>query len=272
MKETVEFNFGDNSVARAYDTHLVPVLFKPWATKMIEENSSWTGKVVLDLACGTGAVTKELVKSVGPEGKVIALDINREMLDLARTKCNEWENQIEFASGSADNLPISNNSIDIVVCQQGFQFFPDKKGSADEIFRVLKPKGKAIISTWCNVSECIFFGLVCETLESLNLIEISQMMRVPFDLLTKEELKESFIDAGFSDSQISKQEQKLFLEGGEAGALNFVYATPIGPKLKALEEKMQEEFKNLLIEKMQELRQSDGSLGKMVTHILKLEK
>lgn len=272
MKKQVEFSFGDDSIANAYDTILVPSLFEPWALRLIQENQPWTGNNVLDLACGTGAVTKELAKSVGSNGKVIALDFNRQMLNLSKIKCTEWKSNIEFIEGSADFINISDNSIDKVVCQQGFQFFPNKKASALEIYRVLKPKGSAIISTWCPVSECEIFGAICDTLESMNLNEISQMMRIPFDSLTQEELLESFSNIGFSNSQFSKQEQKLFLAGGVDGAITFAYATPIGPKLTALRSEKQEEFKALFIDKMQVLIHVDGNVGRMVTNVLKLEK
>jgi ubiquinone/menaquinone biosynthesis C-methylase UbiE len=245
MKKQVEFSFGDDSIAKAYDTVLVPSLFEPWASQLVIDNKPWNSCNVLDLACGTGVVTKELAKSVGSNGKVIALDINSQMLNQAKIKCNEWANNIEFIEGSAESLDISDNSMDKVVCQQGFQFFPNKKTAANEIYRVLKPRGKAIISTWCPVSECEIFGIICDTLESMNLNEISQMMRVPFDFLTQEELLQSFSDIGFSDIQFSKQEQILFIEGGMNGAITFVYATPIGPKLTALRSEEQENFKKL---------------------------
>ncbi len=272
MKKQVEFSFGDDSIAKAYDTILVPSLFEPWASQLINDNKPWTSNNVLDLACGTGVITKELSKSVGSKGKVIALDINNQMLKLAKLKCNEWANKIEFIEGSADSIDIPNNSIDKVVCQQGFQFFPNKKDAAFEIYRVLKPKGKAIISTWCPVSECEIFGAICDTLELLNLFEISQMMRVPFDCLTQEELMESFNDIGFSNIQISKQEKKLFLVGGIDKAITFAYATPIGPKLTALSIEKQKEFKELFIDKLQVLSHTEGNIGRMVTNVLNVEK
>ena len=272
MKKQAEFSFGDDSIAKAYDTVLVPSLFEPWASQLVNDNKPWKASNVLDLACGTGVVTKELAKSVGPNGKVIALDINSQMLNQAKLKCNDWANNIEFIEGSADSLDISDNSIDKVVCQQGFQFFPNKKAAAYEIFRVLKPRGKAIVSTWCPISECEIFGAIYDTLESINQNEISQMMRVPFDCLTKEELMESFNDIGFSNIQFSKQEQNLFIEGGIDGAITFAYATPIGPKLSALRSEKQEDFKELFINKLQVLIHTDGNIGRMVTNILNVEK
>lgn len=272
MDKSDEFSFGDNSVAKAYDQILVPTLFEPWAKSLINKNKPWIGKNVLDLACGTGVVTKELVQNVIPEGKVIALDISKQMLDVAKIKCAKWINHIEFKEGSADSLDITDKSIDKVICQQGFQFFPNKKVVAQEIYRVLKPGGRAILSTWCPVSECEIFGAICETLESLDLSDLSQLMRIPFDFMTQTDLLDSFNRIGFSSIQISKQKQKMNIKGEIVKTISFAYSTPIGPKLNTLNYKKQEEFKRIFMNKIRQLKQKDGSYGNMVSNVLKVEK
>ena len=126
MSEKQEFSFGDNSVASAYDNVLVRYLFEPWAVRLIEENQPWEGRRVLDLATGTGIVAQQLAGQVGPGGNVIGIDINSEMLALARKRCADLNSVVKFIECSAHPLDIPSNSIDVVVCQQGFQFFPDK--------------------------------------------------------------------------------------------------------------------------------------------------
>jgi ubiquinone/menaquinone biosynthesis C-methylase UbiE len=247
-------------------------VFKSWARRLIEENQPWFCGSVLDLACGTGVVTKKLAQNVAPWGKVFALDINSQMLDLARAKCSEWSDHIEFIEGSADQIDIADSSIDRVVCQQGFQFFPDNKAVVREIYRVLKPNGDAIISTWCSVEECQIFGVICETLESMNENEISRMMRIPFDFLTQDDLLEPFRGMGFSKLKISKEEEYLCLEGGISGAIDIAYATPIGPSLRNLSNEKQAEFRKTLMLNLEKLVQSEGGVGKMVSNILVAEK
>ena len=118
MGKQVEFNFGDDSIAKSYDKILVPSLFKPWAINLIENNEPWLGNKVLDLACGTGVVTKELVRNVSPNGKIFALDLNAQMLDIAKSKCKEWESHIDFIEGSCESITIADGSLDVVLCQQ----------------------------------------------------------------------------------------------------------------------------------------------------------
>lgn len=272
MYKKVEFSFGDYSIAKSYDKILVPSLFQPWANLLIENNQPWMGNLVLDLACGTGVVTKEIANNVGPNGRIIALDINTAMLDIAKSKCKQWENQITFIEGSCESLEIADNSLDVVVCQQGFQFFPNKQVATLEIYRVLKPGGRVIISTWCPVSECEIFGTICEALETLNENEISQMMRVPFDFMTQRELQEPFSSAGFSNIEVSKQEMDMHLVGEFDNVLKFAYATPIAPKLKELSVEKREKFDKIFAAKMQLRSQDERNCGKMVSNVLKANK
>ena len=214
MDKSQEFNFGDDSVAHSYDLILVPILFEPWAKSLIEEYQPWSGNHVLELACGTGVVTKKLAQEVLPKGRLTALDFNKEMLNLAKLKCTQWTNHIKFIEGSADALEIPDTSIDKVICQQGYQFFPNKKLVAQEIYRVLKPGGIGVLSTWSHVSECEIFNAICESLEILDLPDLSQSMRIPFDFLGGQDLLELFNGIGFSTIKLSKQEKKLFIRGG----------------------------------------------------------
>lgn len=272
MGKQVEFSFGDDSIAKSYDKILVPSLFKPWAIHLIENNQPWVGKTVLDLACGTGVVTKELAPNVSPNGRVFALDMNGQMLDIAKSKCREWHNHIDFIEGSCESMAIPDSSVDRIVCQQGFQFFPNKQTAALEIYRVLKPGGRVIISTWCPVSECEIFGIICETLEALNEHEISHMMRVPFDFLTQRELKEPFKTVGFSNIEVSKQEMNMRLQGEVDSALMIAYATPIAPKLKELSVEKREEFNKVFTAKMRRISQDERDCGQMVSNVLKANK
>jgi ubiquinone/menaquinone biosynthesis C-methylase UbiE len=207
---------------------------------------------------------------MGPGGRIFALDLNPQMLDRARTNCKEWAGCIEFMEGSADRIELPDNSISRIVCQQGFQFFPDKEKVAEEIYRVLKANGSAILSTWCSVEECQIFGMICEALESIGENGISDMMRVPFDFLSLEDLMEPFKNAGFSRLDISTQEQYLCLEGGIKSAISFVYATPIGPSLLNLDDEKQEAFESKFLMDLHRMFKRKGTYGQMVTNILKV--
>jgi ubiquinone/menaquinone biosynthesis C-methylase UbiE len=272
MSKPKEFSFGDDSVATAYDNVLVKILFEPWANRLVEENKPWAGKRVLDLATGTGIVAQLVADEVGSGGKVIGTDINPEMLSLARKRCDGLIPSEMFIECPAHPLNISSNSIDYVVCQQGFQFFHDKEAAAQEIFRVLSDSGKVVASTWKPVSECQLFGNICEALEFIGEDELSDMMRVPFDFMPESELKTHFESAGFLNVQLEQQELDLVIDGAVKDNIDVAYSTPIAPKLRALPEERQEQFRNRFKELLEELSNDGMTMGRMVSNVLSAEK
>jgi SAM-dependent methyltransferase len=272
MSEKQEFSFGDNTVASAYDNVLVRFLFEPWAARLIEENQPWEGRRVLDLATGTGIVAQQLAGHVGPGGNVIGTDINTEMLTLAKKRCADLSPTVKFIECPAHPLELNDSSIDFVVCQQGFQFFPDKLAAALEIYRVLRDGGKVIASTWLPVAECEYFGAICDALNSIGEPELADMMRVPFDFMPESELTAPFEAAGFVNVLIRQQEQDFVIDGGVTEAVDVAYSTPIGPKLRALPEKRQEEFRDSFADLLHELCNGGNTMGCMVSNVISAEK
>jgi ubiquinone/menaquinone biosynthesis C-methylase UbiE len=272
MAESLKFNFGDSSIATMYDEVLVPILFRPWASRIIKEHEPWEGRAVLDVATGTGIFAQLAAGAVGQNGFVKAVDINSEMLDLARKRCESIVPEVDFIQSSADSLEIPSGSIDFVVSQQGFQFFPDKARAAMEIYRVLRENGKVYISTWRPVLECQYFGAICTALETIPESEISDMMRLPFDYMHKSDLENHFKSAGFTNVQVNSQEMEFVFSGGVAHAVEVSYATPIRPKLLSLSEKKQIQFKTTFSGLLNELSSDGKTMGKMVANVLLGEK
>lgn len=272
MSTKVDFNFDTDTIAKAYDNYLVPVLFEPWAEQLMNEYNSWKGKRVLDLATGTGVVVEQLIKRVGRYGKITAIDMNGQMLAIAKSKIETSLSCVEFIESSADSLEIANNAFDIIVCQQGYQFFPNKKKATDEIFRLLDNRGKVYISTWCSVSECKFFEAVCKTLEIMGEMDISNMLRVPFDLLQQEELIYHFNAARFKNINVTKQKKDLIIPGGLKAAIDIVYATPIAPKLLELSHESQLEFKQIFKVIIEDISDNNGNMGAMTSYLLTANK
>jgi len=272
MNETQKFSFGDSSVASAYDNVLVQVLFESWAARLIEEYQPWEGRRVLDLATGSGIIAQLVAGQVGPSGMVLGIDINSEMLALAKKRCADLTPEVKFTQSPAHPLEISSDSIDFVVCQQGFQFFPDKDAAAQEMYRVLCVGGKVVITTWRPVAECQFFGSICNALNMIGEPEISDMMRRPFDFMPASQLTDHFESAGFVNVRLSQQEQDLVIDKGATHAIEVAYATPIRPKLLALSDERQAEFRKTLTELLHELSADGITMGRMVSNVLSGEK
>lgn len=128
---------------------MVPAIFARWAPELVETAGVRKGERALDVACGTGAVTRLLADRVGPAGNVVGLDINPGMLAVARLSAPSPN--IEWLEGSAVRMPLADASFDAVVCQQGLQFFPDRPAALSEMRRVLKRGGRLALSCWRSI-------------------------------------------------------------------------------------------------------------------------
>ena len=135
--------------AEIYEQHMVPAIFVHWAPDLVKAAGVQPGGRALDVACGTGVVTRILAARVGPAGTVVGLDINPGMLAVARVAAPLPN--IEWIEGSAISMTLPDATFDNVLCEQGLQFFPDKPAALAEMRRVLKPGGRLALSCWCSV-------------------------------------------------------------------------------------------------------------------------
>lgn len=132
--------------ARIYEEYLGRTIADPWTRILLEYASLGSGEQVLDLACGTGSVARQVAPIVGERGKVSALDINPGMLAVARSLDPPDGATIEWLQGDALALQFPDGAFDIVLCQQGLQFFADRARGLREMRRVLVAGGRTAIS------------------------------------------------------------------------------------------------------------------------------
>lgn len=137
--------FGQLSFPELYERALVGPLFRPWAELVIEDVGLAPGQRVLDVACGTGIVARLARPRVGASGKVVGIDASAAMLAVARKVAAD----IDWREGDAAALPLGDDEkFDVVVCQQGLQFFSDRAGAVRQMHRALAPSGTVAVSTW----------------------------------------------------------------------------------------------------------------------------
>lgn len=143
------------NMAEVYHACFVPTIIAPWAPKTLARVAPSAGERVLDVACGTGALTRLAAQVVGPGGRAVGLDLNPEMLAVARTVRRRAASAvIEWHEGSADALPFDDASFDIVTCQFGLMFFPDRAAALREMRRVLVKGGRIAVMTWGALEKC----------------------------------------------------------------------------------------------------------------------
>ena len=134
--------------AAIYEEWFVPAVFAPLARAVISASDISPDARVLDVACGTGIVARTVAPLVGSEGRVAGLDFSPAMLAVARRAAERDELSIEWVEGSALDLPFADGAFDLVFCQMGVQFFPDRARAAAEMHRVLAPAGRVALTTW----------------------------------------------------------------------------------------------------------------------------
>lgn len=137
------------SPGEVYQREMVPASFARWAPDLVALAAPRPGERVLDVACGTGVVTRLAAERVGTSGRVAGLDVNADMLAAARAVSREFA--IEWHEGSALQLPFADASFDVALCQQGLQFFPDRAAGLREMRRALVPGGRLALSCWRSV-------------------------------------------------------------------------------------------------------------------------
>jgi ubiquinone/menaquinone biosynthesis C-methylase UbiE len=140
----------DGSAPELYERYLVPAITSLWARDLIERAKPVPGESVLDIACGTGAVTRLAAERIG-RGRIVGLDLNKGMLAVAKTV--PASPAIEWIEGSALNLSFEDESFDLVLCQLGLQFFPDRPLALKEMKRVLAPSGRMALSVYSAIEK-----------------------------------------------------------------------------------------------------------------------
>lgn len=129
-----------------YDEFLGPMFFEPYAIEVAARIDPASVSLALEIAAGTGRVTRHIRKRISPSASLIASDISEDMLDVAKEKLGDLE--IDWQNIDAQQLPFGDNSIDLVVCAFGYMFVPDKPKAFAEAYRVLRPGGMLLFTTW----------------------------------------------------------------------------------------------------------------------------
>lgn len=192
----------ERSSAEAYERYLVPLFFAPGAQYLIELVALQTGERVLDIACGTGIVARSAAPRVGLHGKVVGLDLNEDMLEVAQEVSSGILPEIEWRQGDALDIPFPDAAFDVVFCQQGLQFFPDRPAALREIHRVLAPDGRLGLNVLRSLQHNPAYDLFAEALERHVGPDAGTMMRSPFPELSTGELRDLLAGAGFRDVRI----------------------------------------------------------------------
>ncbi|MEP6783918.1 MAG: class I SAM-dependent methyltransferase, partial [Acidobacteriota bacterium] len=139
------------SIPKIYQTHLVPLLFEDYAADLVTRVAARAPKRVLEIAAGTGVVTRLMAAGLPPSVEIVATDLNPAMLEQATAIT--MPHGVDFQIADAMELPFPDQSFDLIVCQFGVMFFPDKGAAMGEMRRVLRPGGTLIFNVWDRIQD-----------------------------------------------------------------------------------------------------------------------
>ena len=198
MAETTP-TFTRASVPAPYERVMVPAVFGPWAKVLLDTVALPAGTRVLDVACGTGIVTRLAASQVGSAGRIVGLDINEAMLAVARAQPQPTEAQIEWQQGDATRLPFPDAEFGAVLCQQGLQYVPDRPTALREMKRVLASDGRLGLSVF---SQSVGYDIFERTAAQFVGEKAAAIMKEAFALADVGELSELLRMAEFSTVQL----------------------------------------------------------------------
>ncbi|MGQ0604018.1 MAG: class I SAM-dependent methyltransferase [Anaerolineales bacterium] len=185
--------------AETYESYMVPTLFGPWASRLIQSANPQPGERTLDVACGTGIVARRVVPRVGSTGKVVGLDLNPDMLAVARAAAEQEGLAIEWHEGRAEKLQFPDGSFDLVLCQFALMFFADRRAALAEMHRVLTKSGRVSLSVWQDLDHHPFYKKLDTVIQQR--LGMSGLQTI-FELGNAEELRKLLTEAGFQRVEI----------------------------------------------------------------------
>jgi SAM-dependent methyltransferase len=221
------------SIPQIYDTYLVPLIFEPYAADLVTRLRAKSPSRVLEIAAGTGVVTRAMASALPETASIIATDLNPAMLDRAATVGTA--RAVEWRQADAMQLPFSDGAFDAVVCQFGAMFFPDKAKAFAEARRVLRPGGAFIFNVWDRIEENEFADAVTTALEPLFPADPPRFLaRTPHGYHDTAAIARDLASGGFAASPtIATVEARSRADSPRVPALAFCQGTPLRNEIEA---------------------------------------
>lgn len=215
------------SIPSQYDTLMVPLIFEGYAARMAEQVSGLAPQAVLETACGTGVVTRALAPILPPGARYVASDLNQPMLDRAASRQPEPE-RIEWRQADATALPFDDAAFDVVCCQFGVMFFPDRVAGFKEARRVLKPGGHFVFSAWDRIEANQFAHEVTQALAEVFPHDPPAFAaRTPHGYHDVSLIRSELQQAGFGQIEIETHERQSHAPTARQAAEAYLLGTPM---------------------------------------------
>ena len=187
------------SIPKLYETYLVPLIFEPYAADLMHRLRARRLSRVLEIAAGTGVVTRALASGLPESVVIVATDLNQAMLDQAAVEGTK--RAVEWRQADAMQLPFDDATFDAVVCQFGVMFFPERPKAFSEAHRVLRPGGIFLFNAWDRIEENEFADTVTNALKSVFPKDPPRFLaRTPHGYHDRSQIARDLARGGFTSS------------------------------------------------------------------------
>ena len=221
------------SIPEIYDRFLVPLIFEPYALDLAGRIAAAGPQHVLETAAGTGVLTRAIVPQLSESARMVATDLNPPMLDQAKTR-QASDRRLTWQQADALKLPFEDRSFDVVACQFGVMFFPDKIEGYREARRVLRPNGQFMFNVWDKISDNEFANVVTETLAAVFPQDPPRFMaRTPHGYHDAEKIRDQLKAAGFSRIAIDAVDARSKAPSPRHPAIAICQGTPLRNEIEA---------------------------------------
>ncbi len=188
--------------AETYEREMVPVLFEPWAAALLDHAQLTGGERILDIACGTGVVARRAARRMTKRGHVTGVDLNPNMIAVARAAAEREGVTIDWREGNAETLPFGDGEFDLVLCQQGLQFVPDRPQAVSEMRRVLVGDGRIGLALWRGLDQHPLFAAMNEVIHRHF---GKPLLAIAFSLGDTKEIRALLEGTGFRDIELEQR-------------------------------------------------------------------
>lgn len=256
------------SIPEIYDRFLVPLIFEAYARDLSERIAKLRPLDVLESAAGTGVLTRATTAVLPAEARIVATDLNQPMLDHAAAR-QPRDERITWQQADAAALPFPDQTFDVVACQFGVMFFPDKVRCYREALRVLKPGGHFLFSVWDRIAENEFADVVTEALAGLFPHDPPRFMaRTPHGYHDTEKIRDELSAAGFASVAIATRGDTSKAASPLEPAIAYCQGTPLRNEIEARDPSRLQEATHKAAEALAR-RFGDGAIsGRIQAHVI----
>jgi ubiquinone/menaquinone biosynthesis C-methylase UbiE len=256
------------SSSEIYERFMVPGIFARWSRVLLEQVVPQPGERVLDLACGTGIVARTAAPMVQPGGEVFGVDMNPAQIATARS----IDSSIDWREGDAGSLTFADQELDLIVCQQGFQFFPDRVQAVKEIHRVLKPGGRVGIAVWSSIEQSPGYLALSHALGRIVGASAAGLLDELFAFPDSTEVSRMFGDGGFRNADVVSNNDDAIFNSAE----EFTRAIAVGSIMRRIDTQFTNDILDLMTAdataEMEPCLGEDGLKFPMEAHLLTARK